>query len=415
MIAARRAAALIAFFAIALPAAARAADAPPDVATIRERVRAAAGPLPSDWRQTTVTTSSNATTTTVTHIQRGTSWRELNDTPPFHTERGVANGQVWHQNDNGQTIADQADPGLATREATTTTVRAVHTPVEAYVIATLNAGGYGQKDYVDPATWHLVRRENVGVNGTVVTTYDDVREDGGRTFAHRWHTDNAYAHTISDTRITSYDTATVAEADVAMPPSRRRLVTFPAGVRSADLPARFGRAHVIVRVTVAGRGLDFLLDTGASGIVIDETVARELGLPFHGQRSAVTAGRYTTARTVIPEMHVGDLTMRDVAAQIVPQGWNETIGVKTVGLLGFDFLAELGVTIDYEKGRVTVVPEPAYAAPTDPQYDRARRSHQHGAAADDGCDQRRDRGALSPGYRGRRAAADLRLFRAAPS
>ena len=345
---------------------AHAQNAVPDAATIRERVRAAAGAPPAAFRETTVTTTSNETTTTVTHIQRGTSWRELNDTPPFHLERGVANGQAWHQNDNGQTIADLADPGLATREAVTTTVRAVHTPVEAYVVATLNAGGYGQKDYIDPATWRLVRRENVGVNGTIVTTYDDVREDGGRTFAHHWHTDNAYAHTTSDSKVTAYDVAPVAEADIAMPPSRRMLVTFPAGVRSAELPVRFGRAHVVVRVIIAGRGLDFLLDTGASGITIDETVARELGLPFHNQRSAVTAGRYTTARTIIPEMHVGDLTMREVATQIVPQGFNETIGVKTVGLLGFDFLAELGVTIDYEKGRVTVVPETAYTAPADP-------------------------------------------------
>jgi clan AA aspartic protease (TIGR02281 family) len=357
---------LPAFFLLCTPAAARAQDAVPDAAAIRERVRAALGTLPAAWRETTVTTSSNETTTTIRHVQRGKDWREVNDTPPFHTERGLANGQGWHQNDNGQTILDQPDPGLATRESTTTTVRAVHAPVEAYVIATLTAAGYGVKDYIDPATWRLVRRENVGVNGTIVTTYDDVREDGGRTFAHHWHTDNAYAHTTSDTKITAYDVSPVAEADVAVPPSRRQLVTFPAGIRSAELPVRFGRSHVIVRVVVAGRGLDFLLDTGASGIVIDETVARELGLPFHDRRSAVTAGRYTTARTVIPEMRVGELVMKDVAAQIVPQGWNESIGIKTVGLLGFDFLAELGVTIDYEKGRVTVVPETAYDAPSDP-------------------------------------------------
>jgi clan AA aspartic protease (TIGR02281 family) len=365
MTAAARRAALVATVLVALPMAAHPQDAPPDVATIRERVRAAAGVLPAEWRQTTITTTSNETTSTVKRMQRGASWRELNDTPPFHSERGFANGQAWHQNDNGQTIADLADPGLATREATTTTVRAVHTPVEAYVIATLNAGGFGQKDYIDPATWRLVRRENLGVNGLIVTTYDDIREDGGRTFAHHWRTDNAYTHTIGDTKITAYDAGPVTESDVAMPPSRRRLVTFPAGVRSAELPVRFGRAHVVVRIVVAGRGLDFLLDTGASGIVIDETVARELGLPFHAQRSAVTAGRYTTARTVIPEMRVGELTMKDVATQIVPQGWNEAAGIKTVGLLGFDFLAELGVTIDYEKGRVTVVPEPAYAPPSD--------------------------------------------------
>ncbi len=357
---------LPAFFLLYAPVAAQSQDAVPDAATIREKVRAVMGALPAAWRQTTVTTSSNDTTATVSHVQRGTSWREVNDTPPFHRERGLANGQAWHQNDNGQTIVDQPDPGVATRESTTTTVRAVHAPVEAYLIATLNAGGYGLKDYIDPATWQLVRREDVGVNGTVVTTYDDVRAEGGRTFAHHWHTDNAYAHTTSDTKITAFDVAPVADTDVAMPPSRRQLVTFPAGVRSAELPVHFGRSHVVVRIVVAGRGLDFLLDTGASGIVIDETVARELGLPFHGQRSAVTAGRYTTARTVIPEIRVGDLVMKDVAAQIVPQGWNEAIGIKTVGLLGFDFLAELGVSIDYEKQRVTVVPELAYVAPSDP-------------------------------------------------
>jgi len=49
----------------------------------------------------------------------------------------------------------------------------------------------------------------------------------------------------------------------------------------------------------------------------------------------------------------------------VPDGSSEAFGVRTVGLLGFDFLAELGVTIDYEHQRVTVLPEPDYAPPSD--------------------------------------------------
>jgi clan AA aspartic protease (TIGR02281 family) len=361
-----RSAAIVAAALVALPLIAHPQDAPPDVATIRERVRLATGALPQEWRQTTVTMSSNATTATVRRVQRGASWRETNETPPFHSERGSENGQAWHQNDNGQTVLDQPDPGVATREPAPTTVTHQQKPSEAYVIATLNGRGYGVKEFIDVATWRLVRREVIAVNGTATTTYDDVREDHGRTFAHHWHVDSGSAGISSDAKITEYDAGPVSNADVAVAPSLRRLVRFPDGATSVELPATFGPHHVYVRVTINGRGLDYVLDTGASGITIDMQVAKELGLPLHAQRSAVTAQRYTTARTRIPEMRVGNLVLRDVAVQAIPQGDDETSSVKVVGLLGFDFLAELGVTIDYEHKRVTVVPGDAYVPPAVP-------------------------------------------------
>lgn len=356
--------ALLLLLSPSLPAAAT--DAVPDVAAIREKVRAAAGEIPASSREIDETVASNGTTTVEHSFRRGKNVRFTFDTDRFHTERGSNDGQAWHMNDNGQVVLDEPDPGLATREQTTTTVTATDKPVAGYAIATLNARGYGTKEYVDGSAWHVVRREQVGVNGTVVTTYDDFRADRGRTFAHRVHVENGYAKTTSDMRVTDYVPDEVAEGDVAIPKARRALVQFPAGVASVELPAKFGRSHIAVRVTIAGRGLDFVLDSGASGITIDSTVARELGLPEYGKRSAVTAGRYTTARTVVPEMRVGDLVMRDVAVQEIPQGWNSGSDVKEVGLLGFDFLAELGVTIDYERGRVTVVPGAAYLPPADP-------------------------------------------------
>jgi predicted aspartyl protease len=361
----RRAGALVAALAIVLPVAARPQDAPLDAATIRERVRTAAGALPAEWRQTTVTTSSNATTTAVRRLQRGTSYRELLDTPQFHSERGSENGQAWHQNDNGQTVLDQPDPGLATGEPVTTTVTHELKPRESYVIA-VSERGYRVKEFVDPVTWRVMRRESTSVNGTATTTYDDFREDHGRTFAHHWFVDNGATGVNSDVKITAYDAGPVAETDVAIAPSKRHLVQFPDGVKSVDLPATFGPQHVYVRVTINGRGLDYVLDTGASGLTIDMQVAKEIGLPLFAQRSAVTAQRYTTARTRVPEMRVGSLVLKDVAMQAIPQGNDETGSVKVVGLLGFDFLAELGVTIDYERKRVTVVPGVDYMPPAAP-------------------------------------------------
>ncbi|HEY6236494.1 MAG TPA: aspartyl protease family protein, partial [Candidatus Elarobacter sp.] len=96
---------------------------------------------------------------------------------------------------------------------------------------------------------------------------------------------------------------------------------------------------------------------------IDSGVARQLGLHAYAERSAVTAQRYTTARTIVPEMHIGELVMRDVAVQMIPDSDEVEPGYKAVGLLGFDFLSELGVTIDYEKKQVTAVREPDYVVP----------------------------------------------------
>lgn len=343
-----------------------AADTIPDLTVLRERVRASGGPIADSWREVDETVSSDGTTTIEHDYRRGKDFRYTFDTGPFHTERGVNGSRRWHMNDNGQVIVDQPDPGRATREETTTTVAAIHTPVEGFIIATLNAQGRGDKEYIDGVTFRVVRREQVTSNGTIVSTLDDVRPEGGRTFAHHVHIENGYANTTSDLRVTAYAPDDVPESDVAIPKPRRALVAFPPGAEAVELPTNFGRSHIYVRVFIGGRGLDFVLDSGAGGITIDSDVARELGLKEYGKHSAVTAARYTTARTIVPEMRVGSLVMRDVAVQEVPHGWNTAPGVKEVGLLGFDFLAELGVTIDYEQKRVIVVPESAYVAPSDP-------------------------------------------------
>jgi predicted aspartyl protease len=350
----------------AFPALPVAADAVPDLAVLRARIRASGGPIPESWRETDETISSDGTTTIEHDYRRGKDVRYTFDTGPFHVERGVNGGRVWHMNDNGQVIVDQPDPGKVPREQTITTVEAIHTPVEGYLIATLNAQGRGQKEYVDGTTWRIVRAEELTSNGTIVNIFDDVRLDRGRTFAHHVHVENGYSGTTSDLRVVDWAPEDVAAADVAVPSPRRTLVTFPPGGGAVDLPANFGSSHIYVRVNVGGRGLDFSLDSGAGTITIDADVARELGLKEFGKHSAVTAQRYTTARTIIPEMRIGSLLMRDVAVQVVPHGWDLAPHVKEVGLLGFDFLAELGVTIDYEHKRVTVVPGRQYVPPADP-------------------------------------------------
>jgi len=345
-------------------------DALPDSATIRAKVAAATGPIPSAYHETEEIVSSNGLTTVEHDTVHGQSWRSVYDSGPFHFEEGVDKTQAWHQNDNGQTVLDQADPGSPASAIMAGTVSRVHAPVEAYLIAALDAQGYGIKQYVDPTTWQPVRHERIEVNGIETTTYDDVWLDHGRTFAHHWHIDDTISQTSSDVRVTAYDSSPVFNDEVAIVPPVRSLVTFPSGVSLVTLPTQFNApdsgSDVVVRVTINGRALDFILDTGAGGTVMDTDVAKSLGLPFYNRASAVVAQRFSTARTIVPEMHVGDLVLRNVAVQLAPQGWDAGPYVKAVGLLGFDFLAELGVTIDYEHRHVTVVPDAAYVPPSDP-------------------------------------------------
>jgi predicted aspartyl protease len=364
MIGARRAAALLAALTVALPALARGADALPSAAEIRASVRAAEHE-PSAYRETIVTTSSDGTETTERHLVRGPDERTIDDSPPFHAESGIVHGERWLQDENGVTLDDRADPGHANKETFTTTVTRARTPAGAYAIATLNAKGYGRKEYVDPASWRVLRRERIIATGTVTTTYDDVRDDQGRVFAHRWHVDNAIAKTTSDSRVTEYAPGPVGDAELERPASRRALVTFPDGVSSVDLPADFAE-HVYVPVRIGGTDVEFVLDSGASGIVVDANVARRANLKTYGEHGHVVAGRATYARAVAPELRAGSLAMHDVMVGVIPLGWTGRRGGRIGGLLGFDFLAQLGVTIDYEHRRVTVVPGSAYAVPAAP-------------------------------------------------
>src|ERR1700690_1588674 len=103
------------------PGPARADDAQPDLATVQARVKQASA-KPADWRETIVSTSTDGLTTTVRHLHKGDDWRDIVEQGPFHTEEGEVKGDAWHQNDNGQTVADEPDPGHAAPEKTTTTL-----------------------------------------------------------------------------------------------------------------------------------------------------------------------------------------------------------------------------------------------------------------------------------------------------
>ena len=107
--------------------------------------------------------------------------------------------------------------------------------------------------------------------------------------------------------------------------------------RVVEVTLRRNRSgHYVSAGRINGRGVEFLVDTGATDVSLSESAARRLGLPRGAPVSLVTANGLTRGfRTVIGTVAVGDIVQRDVAAVVSPGIHDDLI------LLGMSFLKHL--------------------------------------------------------------------------
>lgn len=290
---------------------------------------------------------------TLDTLRHGTDVASSTALGPFRTAHGTSHGVRWRQNENGETILDRPEPSQTERIATQSVAR-TREPLDAWVVTTAYASGHVTHSFYDARTSYLVRNERTIAGRTTHTTYDDFRSDP-RGHVRPWHyyggderAENAY-----DYRLVRDDVSSdVGDAALDVPRDRRTLVEFPVGVESVRLPARIQNNRIYIRLDIMGRGLDFLLDTGAAALTLDQSVVRDLGLVVHGRASQTVAGSFVTGRVIVPTVAIGPLAMHDVVFRTVPLASNEAHGTRVVGLLGFDFLASCGIKIDYAHGTV---------------------------------------------------------------
>jgi hypothetical protein len=323
-------------------------------------------------------------------VWSGKDYKTVDRRGPFVEEDGRIGGVRWEQNANGILVimggVHQEDEHF---EAAMDAARAgtpgdavkllgeVPTPVAAYVVEVRPAGDPPTWLFFDKTSGLLVRREAVFDGVRTTTTYRDFRTINGATVA------GSVTDTNGDTTSDETSTLTSLQMNVPVPPSQLNLpasktdlVQFPAGVSSVQLPVNMPlsagtpilldrdyeasssafRSHIVVRVVINGRGLDFALDSGASGILIDKDVANELGLKRYGNSGQTLEGEADRSRVIVPEIHIGDLVMKNVAAFSVPFGMRTADTEKVVGLLGFDFIASVGLKVDWDKREVTAFP-----------------------------------------------------------
>jgi len=111
-----------------------------------------------------------------------------------------------------------------------------------------------------------------------------------------------------------------------------------AGGRSISIP-RDARGHFQAVGRIDGQRIDFMVDTGASVVALNEKSAARFGLrpsPSDYRATVSTAnGTIKAARTRIAMMDVGGLIVRDVEAMVLP---DEALSEN---LLGLSFLSRL--------------------------------------------------------------------------
>jgi len=303
----------------------------------------------------------------------GRDYRETTILGPLSYENGQRSGVRWQTNRNGLTFSFA---GIHERDAISERIfegplrndrdeKLIGESVQenAYVIEVNPPGGRHEWMYIDKHTGLLARRDRLEKHRRYVTTFDDYKYYDGVAEPSKIKSVDSYGNE-RDQVLTSrtYDW-TPDVRDVEMPVKHRDFVEFPANTGTVRLPARLVNGLFVVRVGVNGRPYDFLIDSGAAGIVIDTSVAEQLNLERYGNRIGATIGSYAESTTILTSLSVGSLKMQHVVTRIVPVPFRIDDRTRIAGLLGFDFFADCVLHLDYDRGIAEAIDMPNFKAP----------------------------------------------------
>lgn len=112
-------------------------------------------------------------------------------------------------------------------------------------------------------------------------------------------------------------------------------------------------------ISVEGRigplaGLRFILDTGATGTLIDKKIAEKLSLPRQGAKIFNIDRHVSVERVTIPELQLGPLFVRNRHVIVGDLKELSEFAVDVDGIVGMDLLAAIqSLRIDYSRGLIT--------------------------------------------------------------
>jgi predicted aspartyl protease len=132
-----------------------------------------------------------------------------------------------------------------------------------------------------------------------------------------------------------------------------------------EVPFEFLANQVIVEVKIAGKGpYSMLLDTDTDPSAIDLATAKELGLKLDSKTYPASGGGTETSvfqMTRLPSVELGAVSARDVVAGAIDLSkLSAKIGKPIHGVLGYSFLKDRIVQIDYPETKIRFYNESPY-------------------------------------------------------
>lgn len=306
---------------------------------------------------------------TQSSVEDGKNDRDDTTLGPFHTATGTWNGRDWHQNENGEVVLERglhhlddiSARALAAQGRGVSLLGTVTSPVPAYVVKVAPPGGRIEYLYYARDTGLIVRRDEARRGRRHVATYGDFRTTDGVTEAWHVHTTDGRAENDGDYTMTALTMGQpVAAAQLAIPAA-----TTPVALSGprVSIPIKQIDDRIIIPVTIAGHTVDFQMDSGASGIVMDDAVVDALKLKTYGKVTVETAGTYTEGATIVPLMTFGGVTMTNVQMQSLPFTFWSDDKTPVAGLMGFDFIDGAVMHVDYLHGTLEAIDPKSFVPP----------------------------------------------------
>lgn len=225
---------------------------------------------------------------------------------------------------------------------------ATSAPSAEWVLACREPGDIVHVYDVDPQSGRIDAETTREGSRVVQYTFGPGAPGDGRQRPAHWR----IAGAGGDAEVTRLDSQPrdVAPDDVAIPATVSAQFAFPPNGH-VEIPARFPDGNskwLRVPVSIGGRTLSFIVDTGTSQILMDAGAAAQLGL------------HTTLGHAVARDVRVGDAVATDLPIETV-----DLFGGRITGLLGNEFFTGHVVHVDYANGRLEWLARDGFVPPRD--------------------------------------------------
>jgi hypothetical protein len=238
-------------------------------------------------------------------------------------------------------------------------VEAAVTPSEKAFAQSLKSLMEGDIDTAEKGFGQLRR----AASDSVIRTGSRVIYTATLQYQEKWAVLAALRNESSEPKADRSDRASIERWATAFKNVPPKSLTFRS--QSALLPMSVSAVGTpLIPVRIAGKAYNFWLDTGSSMTMLASDVARDLNIvPIVPDTLEIvtSTGRVTANPSLIPEMQIGQVVVRNAPTMIVtesemrisePRSVDQGTQMKLDGIIGFDIIRQLDIDVNYREGTI---------------------------------------------------------------